>query len=274
MEEFYNRYLRVCKECLVSPMECVTSQLTQRPDSIMEERRVLDLSSYNFTPENCNAIAKVFSFDNYFKEVSFNDCLLSEDASKILLYGLAHSRALVTIDLKGNNLRCSGAEVVGIFLKKNTSVRYLRLDWNSLGLWGTGMRALADGLAINQTVVMLDLRNNQISHEGASELANCMKRNKTLKALDLRWNNIGLLGGRAFLNALQHNQCLTSLELQGTCMYISYLYIYIIMRLLIYLISSIHVHVHPLIPLDIGEFPGVAQRNWQVHSWADLGQDI
>lgn len=225
MEEFYSRYLRVCKECLVSPMECVISQLDQRPDNaIMEpEQRVLDLSSYNFTPEDCNAIAKVFSFDNYFKEVSFNDCLLSEDASKILLYGLAHSRTLEKIDLKGNNLRSSGADVVGIFLRKNTSVRYLRLDWNSLGLWGTGMRALADGLAINQTVVMLDLRNNQISHEGASELANCMKRNKTLKALDLRWNNIGLLGGRAFLNALQHNRCLTSLELQG----IYHIYIFI-----------------------------------------------
>lgn len=213
MEEFYNRYLRVCKECLVSPLECVTSHL-QRPDAI-DDRRVLDLSSYNFTPEDCNALTKALSYDHYFKEVSFNDCLLSEDASKILLYGLAHTRALESIDLKGNNLRCSGAEVIGIFLKKNTSVRSLRLDWNSLGLWGTGMAALAEGLAINQTLVLLDLRNNQISHEGASELAACMKSNTTLKALDLRWNNIGLLGGRAFLTALQYNKSLTTLELQG-----------------------------------------------------------
>lgn len=214
MEEFYNRYLRVCKECLVSPLECVTSQLVQHPGAV-DDRRALDLSSYNFTPEDCNAIAKALSYDCYFKEVSFSDCLLSEDASKVLLYGLAHTRALETIDLKGNNLRCTGAEMVGIFLKRNTSVRCLRLDWNSLGLWGSGLGTLAEGLVINQTLVMLDLRNNQISHDGASELATAVKRNTTLKVLDLRWNNIGLLGGRAFLTALQRNKCLTSLELQG-----------------------------------------------------------
>jgi Ran GTPase-activating protein (RanGAP) involved in mRNA processing and transport len=216
MEDFSSRYRRVCKECLVTPLECVLSQVHGRTEDLAEDdARILDLSSYNFTPDDCNALAKTLSYDAYFKEVRFNDCLLSEDASKILLYGLLRSRSLETIDLKGNNLRCSGAEAVGIFLKKNTSVRCLRLDWNSLGLWGTGVGALAEGLAANQTVVLLDLRNNQISHDGATELASCLKRNSTLKALDLRWNNAGLLGGRAFLTALQYNKSLTSLELQG-----------------------------------------------------------
>ena len=214
MEDFYNCYLRVCKDSLVTPLECVLTQLHRRTNT-EDDTRILDLSSYNFTPDDCNALAKTLSYDTYFKEVRFNDCLLSEDASKILLYGLLRSRSLETIDLKGNNLRCSGAEAVGIFLKKNTSVRCLRLDWNSLGLWGTGVGALAEGLATNQTVVLLDLRNNQISHDGATELASCLKRNSTLKVLDLRWNNAGLLGGRAFLTALQYNKSLTSLELQG-----------------------------------------------------------
>jgi Ran GTPase-activating protein (RanGAP) involved in mRNA processing and transport len=212
MDDFYTRYLRVCKECLVSPLECILSQLQRRTE---DDTRILDLSSYNFTPDDCNALAKTLSYDTYFKEVRFNDCLLSEDASKIILYGMLRSRSLETIDLKGNNLRCSGADAVGIFLKKNTSVRCLRLDWNSLGLWGTGVGALAEGLAVNQTVVLLDLRNNQISHDGATELASSLTRNSTLKVLDLRWNNAGLLGGRAFLAALQYNKSLTSLELQG-----------------------------------------------------------
>ena len=215
MEDFYHRYLRLCKECLVSPMECVLSQLQSQTE---DDERILDLSSYNFAPDDCNALAKTLSHDNYFKEVRFTDCLLSEDASKILLYGLLRSRSLETIDLKGNNLRCSGADAVGLFLKKNMSVRCLRLDWNSLGLWGTGIGALAEGLAVNQTVVLLDLRNNQISHDGATQLASSLKTNRSLKALDLRWNNAGLLGGRAFLTALQYNKSLTSLELQGRIM--------------------------------------------------------
>lgn len=216
MEDFYTRYIRVCKECLVTPLECVLSQATQLMQGQTEDdARILDLSSYSFTPNDCNALAKTLSYDTSFSEVRFNDCLLSEDASKILIYGLLHSRSLRVIDLKGNNLRSSGAEAVGIFLKKNTSVRCLRLDWNSLGLWGTGVGSLAQGLAVNQTLVLLDLRNNQISHDGMTELAVCLKRNSTLKTLDLRWNNSGLLGGRAFLTALQYNKSLTSLELQG-----------------------------------------------------------
>ena len=215
MEEFYERYLKACKESHLTPLECVTSQLMLQPLGTSSERQTLDLSSYNFTPEDCNILARVLSHDNYFTKISFSDCLLSEDASKILLYGLAHTRTLQIIDLKGNNLRCSGAEVVGLFLKKNTSVKCLRLDWNSLGHWSTGMSALAEGLAVNQTLTVLDLRNNQISHESASELAACLKRNRALKALDLRWNNIGLLGGRAFLTCLQYNKTLTTLDLQG-----------------------------------------------------------
>lgn len=212
MEEFYNRYLRACKECNVSPLECVDSQMQLHNK---DGERILDLSSCSLSPEDCFALAKTFALDTFFKDVRFTDCLLSEDSSKILLCGFFHTKSLKTLDLKGNNLRSSGAEIVGLFLTKNTSVRCLRLDWNSLGLWGSGLGKLAEGLVINQTLLVLDLRNNQISHHGAKELALALKSNSTLKTLDLRWNNAGLLGARAFLSALQYNKSLTTLELQG-----------------------------------------------------------
>lgn len=61
----------------------------------------------------------------------------------------------------------------------------------------------------------LDLRNNQISHQGAGELALALKSNASLQQLDLRWNNIGLLGGRALVNCLPSNRTLWRLELAG-----------------------------------------------------------
>lgn len=83
------------------------------------------------------------------------------------------------------------------------------------GLWDSGIEALAEGIALNQSLVILDLRNNQMTHEGAAHLADALKRNKTLKGLDLRWNNIGILGGREILSVFKYNKSLTGIELTG-----------------------------------------------------------
>ncbi|XP_060795422.1 leucine-rich repeat-containing protein 45 isoform X2 [Neoarius graeffei] len=72
-----------------------------------------------------------------------------------------------------------------------------------------------EGLASNSSLIQLDLRNNQINHQGAAEIALALKRNSVLRELDLRWNNIGLLGGRALLEALLQNRTLLQLEMAG-----------------------------------------------------------
>ena len=57
------------------------------------------------------------------------------------------------------------------------------LEWNGLGLLETSFAAFCDGLAANSALRALDLRNNQINHEGAEELSAALKRNITLRAL-------------------------------------------------------------------------------------------
>ncbi|KAK3702858.1 hypothetical protein QZH41_014130 [Actinostola sp. cb2023] len=212
MESFKNRYLRICRDIQVFPLECVISQISK---DFIEECTTLDLSSYNLTPEDCHALATALSDDLFFKELCFTDCLLSEDSCKLVLLGLMQNRSITSLNLKGNNIRCGGAEVLGQFLKRNTSVHSLRLEWNSLGLWDSGIGAIAEGIAVNQVLAIVDLRNNQITHEGAALLAAALKRNQTLKGLDLRWNNIGILGGREILSAFKYNKSLTCMELTG-----------------------------------------------------------
>lgn len=130
MEAFKQRYLRICRDVQVFPLECIMSQLSQ---GLTVESKTLDLSSYNLTPEDCHALSTALSDDLYFKELSFADCLLSEDSCKLILLGLMPNRSITSLNLKGNNMRSTGAEVLGQFLKKNTSVHSLRLEWNSLG---------------------------------------------------------------------------------------------------------------------------------------------
>ncbi|XP_032228433.2 leucine-rich repeat-containing protein 45 [Nematostella vectensis] len=212
METFKKRYLRVCNEHIILPLESVISHSAR---AIPETSRCLDLSSYNLTPEDCHALATTLSDDLYFEELSFADCLLSEESCKLILLGLMQNRSIKSLNLKGNNIRCGGAEVLGQFLKRNTTVQSLQLEWNSIGLWESGIAAVAEGLAMNQVLIVLDLRNNQISHESASHLAMALRRNSTLRGLDLRWNNIGILGGRELLSAFKANTTITTLQLTG-----------------------------------------------------------
>ncbi|KFW97134.1 Leucine-rich repeat-containing protein 45, partial [Phalacrocorax carbo] len=134
---------------------------------------------------------------------------------KLLLHGLCSNTTVKSLDLKGNNLRTVGAEALGKLLRQNKSIRSLILEWNSLGVWEEGFSFFCQGLGANKFLQRLDLRNNQINHQGAGELAMALKQNTSLQELDLRWNNIGLLGGRALLNCLQSNRTLKRLELAG-----------------------------------------------------------
>ncbi|NWH82520.1 LRC45 protein, partial [Piaya cayana] len=91
----------------------------------------------------------------------------------------------------------------------------LILEWNDLGVWQEGFSLFCQGLGANNVLCRLDLRNNQINHQGAGELALALRQNSSLQELDLRGNNIGLLGGQALLNSLPSNKTLKRLELAG-----------------------------------------------------------
>ena len=62
------------------------------------------------------------------------------------------------------------------------------LEWNSLGLDSDRFTLLAEGISANNSLERLDLRNNQISHDGASELMKSLQRNCALQSVGkIRW---------------------------------------------------------------------------------------
>ncbi|KAJ3607593.1 hypothetical protein NHX12_024644 [Muraenolepis orangiensis] len=213
MEDFRRTYLRACKDVGVDPQECVLAQLLQeRPGSAGAR---LDLSGQSLSADSCLALGRAFQDDTAFTEVSLSDCMLSEEGAKGLLTGFFTNTTVKVLDLKGNNLRSTGAEILGKLVARNKTIRRLVLEWNALGMWDEAFSLFCQGLSANATVAQLDLRNNQISHQGASELATVLRRNGSLEVLDLRWNNVGLLGGRSLLEALQQNHTLMQLEMAG-----------------------------------------------------------
>ncbi|PVD37436.1 hypothetical protein C0Q70_00026 [Pomacea canaliculata] len=215
MDEFRLTYVRLCKENHTEPQDVVVEKLKSLEQTGGKGRTTLDLSTHSLSPKTCAVLGKVLATDRNFTEVKFADCMLSDDAVKSLAQGLAYNGFCKKLDLKGNNIRGSGVEALGKMLQHNKSLISICLEWNALGMLETSFATFCDGLGANSVLQALDLRNNQINHEGGEELATALKRNTCLRALDLRWNNIGLLGGRAFLEMLKSNKSLSRLELAG-----------------------------------------------------------
>lgn len=196
----------------MEPQESVVAQLQENKAA---QGSKLDLSGQSLSADTCSVLARALQKDTVFTEVSLSDCMLSEEGAKVLLTGLFDNITVKVLDLKGNNLRSKGAEVLGKLLARNKTLRRLVLEWNALGVWDEAFSLFCEGLASNGVLTQLDLRNNQINHQGAAELALALKRNNTVEVLDLRWNNIGLLGGRSLLEALQKNKSVVQLEMAG-----------------------------------------------------------
>ena len=119
MEEFRTLFLRLCKEHGVDPQESIAKKIQALCN---ENATELNLSNHTLTLATCDVLAKALSHDLAFVSVIFSDCMLNEEGAKILLSGLKKNTTIQLLDLRGNNLRQTGTEALGRFLKVCTEI--------------------------------------------------------------------------------------------------------------------------------------------------------
>nr|KAJ3422966.1 Leucine-rich repeat-containing protein 45 [Polyrhizophydium stewartii] len=189
----------------------------------------LDLSGQSVPLKACTALSLALADDCFFTRIVLADAFLGDDGCILIAGALKTNTTVTYLDLRGNSIRADGAIALGQMLKINTALKrqgilfrpghgpcdILNLEWNCIGIWESGVRAIADALSINQTLEELDLRNNKIGPQASHHIALCLKHNTRLRKLDFRWNNAGLIGGRAFLDLLKWNVVLMDLDMTG-----------------------------------------------------------
>ncbi|XP_075259333.1 leucine-rich repeat-containing protein 45-like [Convolutriloba macropyga] len=211
-ETLSSLYVKFCSDLEITIQESVANSLRKCGDST---EATVTLRGCSLTLETCSVLGLLLSKTEIVSILDLTDCVLGDDGAKHILNGLVENKSVKALFLKGNNLRSGAAEVIGRLLRHNQKVEKLVLEWNGVGMWDASFGVMAQGLAANRCLKHLDLRSNQVSHEGASELSAVIKQNHCLESLDLRWNNIGIIGARALLNSIPFNQSLMSLELCG-----------------------------------------------------------
>lgn len=215
MEKLKNSYLETCRSFYVEPNDVILGEIQNVIDG-KSEQKSLNFSSFQIPEAQCNILGKILSHDFLIDSIYLNDCNLSSEALQALLLGLTSNTTCKTLELKGNRIHGVGTESIAKLLRKNQTLRKLRLEWNQLGAMDSiPFTNFCDALAVNKSLIELDLRNNDISHVGGTELAAALKKNVTLRILDLRWNNIGAIGGRSLLASCQSNSTLNELHLVG-----------------------------------------------------------
>jgi hypothetical protein len=122
--------------------------------------------------------------------------------------------------LKCLSIRCSrpqpeaaiSPEAMGILL---SSAAIKNLYLTNLGLTDDHTDAITAELPSNDTLELLDLKDNFFTDDALYSFAAALKKNNTLSSLDLTGVQITAGGGQALADAMPFNTVLTNLELEG-----------------------------------------------------------
>lgn len=144
--------------------------------------------------------------------LNLSDCFIGDEGCQVVAKYLRENSLIHNLELRGNAITCIGVDVLSSVLGPKTFLKNLSLEWNNIG---DSLCTFAEALSRNNSLQVIDLRNNRIGPEGAGHIAKIIENNSSLQKMDLRWNDIGLAGGRKILQALQRPHRITTIDLSG-----------------------------------------------------------
>ncbi|KAL4237840.1 hypothetical protein ACF0H5_002552 [Mactra antiquata] len=104
-----------------------------------------------------------------------------------------------------------GAIAIDEMIRVTTSLTHLNLSGCKIG--DTEVDYISSGLYYNNTLVWLDLSNNNIASDGGKKLGGSLGETRSLQSLNMSWNHIRMDGAVGLLKGLQINESLIYLDL-------------------------------------------------------------
>jgi Ran GTPase-activating protein (RanGAP) involved in mRNA processing and transport len=123
--------------------------------------------------------------------------------------------SLCHLDLRSNNITCTGAMSLQGLIVNNRSIQYLNLSNNEIG--DHGIMAISRGIqqsSWNCQLQQLDINTNYITNFSAITIANMLKVNKSLNEFNISFNGLGDIGATTIISAMETNTTLRSLSIR------------------------------------------------------------
>ncbi|MFL6719043.1 MAG: hypothetical protein ACJ8G3_22065 [Burkholderiaceae bacterium] len=138
---------------------------------------------------------------------------------------LEESSIHFSIDISGSNLSKYCIKSILKALKKNISVRRMRLNEENILIdrlknsirynqYFKSATAFAEVLANNRVLTLIDISGNKIGSKGIADLSTALRGNTTLKSLGV--TVVGVKNLKTLLNIFDKNKTLTILDLYGS----------------------------------------------------------
>ena len=174
-------------------------------------------TSYNtlnpyITPVDQERVNKMYSERDIF-QIS-NKFVTKDEWDSIFNY-ISKSPSFHTLSVEGINIDSYGLKRLAEILSFNSYIKTFKLMWNYLNEHTEDFDNLCEVIARGNSLIYLHLNNNKLNSLQMGSICKILKNSPTILLIDLRWNEIGVDGGKELTNALANNTVIQELNLTG-----------------------------------------------------------
>lgn len=174
--------------------------------------------------ESAEYIAKILHRNNTLQELYLSENNIGDDGVSSIVQSLIDNHSITVLhhlDLRSNNITCTGAmSIQGLLVRNNNVLRTLILSHNDL--CDHGMMAICRGLqqqpfetsATTHNLRVLDVNTNHFTSNCASTIGAMLRINQSLEEINLSFNQLCDDGIRPIVAALQVNTSLRILNVR------------------------------------------------------------
>lgn len=191
-------------------LTALDARLLKNEISQLSHLRELNLSLNEIGPEGMQELVEALPLS--LTALDLSQCSLGDQGIIALSGHLNQFQSLTYLNLEGNQFHSEGMESLAIPLGELTSLVELNLSYNLLSE-ARGMEPLANALSHLHSLKHLELKRNNMGHEGALRLAAPLSQLSSLIYLDISYNHLGFQGVEVLCEAFSGLTALTTLNL-------------------------------------------------------------
>lgn len=189
----------------------VERELEKMEIQLLQAQR--ERSFFECGDEGAHKLAKALKRNEFLTRLDLARNEIAEKGCKSVSALMARSSSLTLLNLSTNSIGQQGALFLNEALKRNRSL--IGLNLHSCELQARGVELISDGVSQHPTLEKLNLRNNSMKARGAQYFAEkVIAMNKTLLEVDLSTNEIGLEGVSVIARYLESNSTLCRIVLE------------------------------------------------------------
>ena len=164
--------------------------------------------------EGATALAKALEINHtllHIKLSGMNE--IESDGAKAFAKMLNVNTTLLSLDLLRQDIQSDGLSCIGNALRKNRSLKSIKLHVYEPDCDVAGLKDLAAGLEENTGIKSFSLQGNCVDNEGTTALCNMLVKNKIIRKLDLSLIQISSID-KKLEEALKANKTLLSINVR------------------------------------------------------------